>query len=91
MTEVLSRIPEAMTRWKPEGKRRPQTMEDIDKTAELQASLRESLERYWEKQAWKAEAEQPKITVFGLFLGLLGAILTAGTESVIEELQKEGL
>jgi hypothetical protein len=88
MTEVLNRIPEAMTRWKPEAKRRPQTMEDIEKTAELQASLRESLERYWEKQARKAEADQPKITLFGLFLGLLGAILTAGTESVIEDKEK---
>ncbi len=79
MNEGAQRIPELAQYWKP--KRKPQTMEDIEKTAQFQQELREDIERFFEKSARKAEADPPKITLFGLFLALLGSVLIAGDET----------
>jgi hypothetical protein len=56
-------------------------MEDIDIAAQFQKELREDIERYFEKQA-RQQQENPKETLFGLFLALLGVILTSGAEYV---------
>lgn len=79
MNEGAHRIPELAQYWKP--KRRPQTMEDIEKTAQFQKELREDMERFFEKSARRAEGDPPKITLFGLFLALLGSVLIAEDES----------
>jgi hypothetical protein len=79
MNEGAQRIPELQQYWKP--KRKPQTIEDIDKAAQFHKELTEDIERYFEKQA-RQQQENPKETLFGLFLALLGTFLTSGAEYV---------
>jgi hypothetical protein len=85
MNEGAHRIPELAQYWKP--KRKPQTMEDIEKTAQFQQELREDIERYFAKQA-RHQQEKPKESLFGLFLALLGTILTSGAEYLSEDREK---
>jgi len=75
MTEASYRIPEA-------------AQAKIDRSAAFIQDLHESLERFFEKSARRAEADKSRITLFGLFLGLLGAILTARAEDVGEGKEK---
>lgn len=81
MNEGAQRIPELQQYWNP--MRKPQTMEDIDAGAQFQQELREDIERYFAKQA-RHQQEKPKESLFGLFLAMLGVILTAGDERVRE-------
>jgi hypothetical protein len=90
MIEAMNGIPEAMRMWKPRAKpmSREEAAAKIDESAEFRRDLLESIDRFFEKSARKAETEKPKATVPGLFLLLLCAILTAGAEYVIDGKEK---
>jgi hypothetical protein len=73
--------------WRPKAKLSPEAAQaKIDDSAAFIQDLHESLERFFEKSARRAEADKPKITV----LGLLGAILSARAEDISEGDAKSG-
>jgi hypothetical protein len=76
MSEVVQGTPEGAQMWKPKIKRRPQTMEDIDRTAKEMEETREAIKRYWEKQAEREwMRQQDKVPWWVYLVALLGALV----------------
>jgi lysozyme family protein len=76
MSEVAQSTPEGAQMWKPKIKRRPQTMEDIDRSAKEMEETREAIKRYWEKQAEQERMrQQGKIPWWVYLVALLGALV----------------
>jgi hypothetical protein len=76
MSEVAQNTREGAQMWKPKIKLRPQTMEDIDRSAKEMEETREAIKRYWKNQAEREwMRQQDKVPWWVYLVALLGALV----------------